>query len=185
MLIDSFYILEANGETIISKNFSGTSKDDIIREFFSYYAKNRENIEDLYPILNIKKNFCSFLLTADIIYVATFSRDNNLAQIFNMIHFVNALLKDTLDEVKAEKVRSNASKVIQMLESYLCNGYPLITEKYPLEKPIKDAGVIAKFEKAIKSGMDSSNQQANGFESYIDSLNDIRPTKWLVKNGSF
>jgi len=102
-----------------------------------------------------------------------------------MIHFVNALLKDTLDEVKAEKVRSNASKVIQMLESYLCNGYPLITEKYPLEKPIKDAGVIAKFEKAIKSGMDSSNQQANGFESYIDSLNDIRPTKWLVKNGSF
>ena len=89
MLIDAFYVLEMNGyshflhslhdslprEILISKNFGGSSKDDIIREFYSYYAKNRENIEDLYPILNIKKNFCGFLVTADIIYVATFTRD--------------------------------------------------------------------------------------------------------------
>lgn len=72
-----------------------------------------------------------------------------------------------------------------MLESYLCNGYPLITEKYPLEKPIKDTGVIAKFEKAIKSGIDSTDIEPNAFESYIDSLNDIRPSKWVVKTGNF
>lgn len=76
-----------------------------------------------------------------------------------------------------------------MIDRYLRNGYPIISDKLVLKKSLVKPGILTDLQNAVKNkiqnGIRSSEKQTDGYESYFDSLNDIRKENWGVKTGCF
>jgi len=176
--LDSFYILDQGGLMIYSKNFKPENKDDIIKEFYFEYNKRRETIEDYYPILDIKNNYCAYIAISDLIYVATFTNDMPILLVYSIIHHIISLMKSVYETfLYAEKLRENLFSIIPMIDHFMDYGYPLLNDNFTHQALLKRPTVMEEVAKAIKTNSVSKN---NPIEKYIESMTDIREENWHV-----
>jgi len=62
------------------------------------------------------------------------------------------------------------------------NGYPLLTERFPLEQLFKKDNLIQKVETSIIAPLMNEKEKGDSLEKYIDSMSDIRQDRWSVND---
>jgi len=183
MFLDSISIIDKGGEIILSKNFKPENKDEIIKEFYFEYNKRRETVEDYYPILDIKRNYCAYIAISDLIFVTTFENDMQILLVYSLLHHVISIIKSVYEsQLFADKIKDNLFSIISMIDHFFDYGYPLVNDNCALQMILKGPTVMEKMEKVMKTTGMSKTPTSNVMEKYVDSMGDIREENWSVQD---
>ncbi|EAS07474.2 adaptor complexes medium subunit family protein (macronuclear) [Tetrahymena thermophila SB210] len=178
MTIDSIYIIAQNSEIIAYKNYFGQNRRKIAEEFCNQYSKsfkNHSTIEAQYPLFIIQEKVCIFHSLSDFIILFILNSEEQLLSAQQLMYLVADILKNTYKEIlNSEKLKSNFSSLLIMLDHFMEKGQPLITQKQVLESLVQPQGVLDKIEEVVIGQNQHQNENFKVLEKYIDGLSDVK-----------
>ncbi|KAL4510656.1 hypothetical protein ABPG72_004810 [Tetrahymena utriculariae] len=178
MTIDSIYIIAQNSEIIAYKNYFGQNRRKIAEEFCNQYSKsfkNHSTVDAQYPVFIIQEKVCIFHSLSDFIILFILNSEEQLLSAQQLMYLIADILKNTYKEIlSSEKLKSNFSSLLIMLDHFMEKGQPLITQKQVLESLVQPQGVLDKIEEVVIGQNQHQNENFKVLERYIDGLNDVK-----------
>eukprot|EP01017_Pseudomicrothorax_dubius_P037888 TRINITY_DN5610_c0_g1_i4.p1 TRINITY_DN5610_c0_g1~~TRINITY_DN5610_c0_g1_i4.p1 ORF type:complete len:251 (-),score=63.82 TRINITY_DN5610_c0_g1_i4:61-813(-) len=180
--IDSLAILSLTGELLVQKNYKEKSLITVAQTFMSLYLKNKAKMEKEYPLVKVESYYCTFITSADLIYLAIFSTEANTLLVFSILYTIVEVLRNSYKPaVNVEVVKKNAASICLMLDSYLHNGYPVVTQKYVLESMVEPESMFDKIEEVLTGRSQHQSGNLQYLEKYAEAMNDVREfAAWRV-----
>ncbi|KAL4464049.1 hypothetical protein ABPG74_005986 [Tetrahymena malaccensis] len=178
MTVDSIYIIAQNSEIIAYKNYFGQNRRKIAEEFCNQYSKsfkNHSTVDAQYPLFIIQEKVCIFHSLSDFIILFILNSEEQLLSAQQLMYLIADILKNTYKDIlNSEKLKSNFSSLLIMLDHFMEKGQPLITQKQVLESLVQPQGVLDKIEEVVIGQNQHQNENFKVLEKYIDGLNDVK-----------
>ncbi|KAI8379454.1 AP-3 complex subunit MU-1 [Radiomyces spectabilis] len=162
-MINSLFVLNAQGKIIIEKHWRGMISRQIVDVFNDECAKFMNTApgtlddktglglkesyftrDDVPPVLETNKYWLLNVLRHDLTWLCPVEREVDPMLVFEFIHRIIDILTDYLGEVSESSIRENFVTVYQLLEEMIDYGYPLTTEPNALKELIMPPTIMNK-----------------------------------------
>ncbi len=125
--IQEFLVISPRGDTLITKNYLGTTVNRTTADIFlRYLTKEKSEKRTVPPIFHLDGLTYCHLTLNQMYFVFTATRNVQAAMLVEVLHRISRLFKDYCGVLTEESVRRNFLLLYELLDEVFDHGFPQV-----------------------------------------------------------
>lgn len=165
-MINSFFLLTAQGDVIVEKHWRHVLSRNILDQFMAEVRKASDP-EELLPIIALPRFYLIHIYRNGLFYLAILTQEVYPLMVIEFLYRVADTFQEYFGEVNEGSVKNNFVTVYELLEEMMDNGFPLTTETGLLREMILPPTLVNRVVTGVTGQSNVQNKVANSTMSGI------------------